>query len=406
MENILSIKAPVVYDESIVHYEIHSHLPYASSRLDNNDEIHIAIQHQDQCVLPSRSLLHIQGKLTQTNGAAIQAGTTFVNNCFCHLFSEIRYELNAIEIDKCKNVGLTSLMKAYPSLNPNQLKLLEKAGWNNNNLINAEGNFDVTIPLNMLLGFAEDYRKIVVNTKHELILIRSNTDRNAIIQTAAAQTAENTFKITLTKIEWLVPYVILADTKRASLLKFIEKDPLISMSFRSWDLYEYPQLPATTKHVWTVKTTNQLEKPRFVVLGFQTNRNNQLGTNASEFDHCNISNVKLFLNSQYYPYGNLNINIANNHYTLLYEMFAHFQTAYYAKESEPVLSMREFIQSIPLIVFDCSKQTETLKFAPVDVRLEFESTANFPASTSAFCLIIHDRVVQYKPVSGDVKKLM
>ena len=87
-------------------------------------------------------------------------------------------------------------------------------------------------------------------------------------------------------------------------------------------------------------------------------------------------------------------------------MFVHFQTAYYGKESEPISNMREFIQSIPVIVFDCSKQTETLKFSSVDDLLKFESTVNFPASMSAFCLIIHRQVIQYKPVSGDVKKLM
>jgi len=41
---------------------------------------------------------------------------------------------------------------------------------------------------------------------------------------------------------------------------------------------------------------------------------------------------------------------------------------------------------------------------PVDVRVEFESHANFPAETTAYCLIMHDRVVDYSPLSGDVNK--
>ncbi|XP_018368245.1 PREDICTED: matrix metalloproteinase-14-like [Trachymyrmex cornetzi] len=36
------------------------------------------------------------------------------------------------------------------------------------------------------------------------------------------------------------------------------------MCFRSWDLYEFPQLQSTTKHSWAVKTTSQLEKPRYL----------------------------------------------------------------------------------------------------------------------------------------------
>jgi len=156
-----------------------------------------------------------------------------------------------------------------------------------------------------------------------------------------------------------------------------------------------------------VKTSKQLEKPRSVILAFQTARKDQASKDASNFDHCDISNVKLFLNSQYYPYGNLNLNINQNEYAMLYDMYATFQSAYYGKDTaEPMLNKKDFISKVPLIVIDCSKQNESLKNAPVDVRLEFESRSNFPANTAVYCLILHDRIVQYNPVSGDVKKLV
>jgi hypothetical protein len=402
-EEMLNIQTPVVFDESIAHYEVHAHKPYASSSFNNSDEIRIAVQHQDLCLLPSKSSLHVYGKITKADGTA--AATALVNNAICHLFEEVRYELNAIEIDRSKNVGLTGLMKNYASLSPGQSSLLENAGWldveEKQKLTDANGYFDVCIPLSMILGFAEDYRRIIVNAKHELILTRSKTDANAILQ---AQ--DEDFRIVIDKIEWLLPYVKLSDQQKIHLLNFIEKDPPISMSFRSWELYEYPLLPTTSKHVWTVKTSTQLEKPRYVVLGFQTSRKNKANKNASHFDHCNISDVKLFLNSQCYPYANLNLDISHNQYALLYEMYANFQATYYSKEPEPLLKKSEFLQYAPLFVIDCSKQNESLKFGPVDIRLEFEAKDNFPADTSAYCLILHDRVVEYNPISGGVKKLV
>ena len=63
MEDLLNIKDPVVYDESIANYELHAHTPYATSTFRNTEEIDIIIQHQDQCLLTSKSALHIQGKL-------------------------------------------------------------------------------------------------------------------------------------------------------------------------------------------------------------------------------------------------------------------------------------------------------------------------------------------------------
>ena len=102
----------------------------------------------------------------------------------------------------------------------------------------------------------------------------------------------------------------------------------------------------------------------------------------------------------------MNLGMKNNQLALLYEMFAKFQESYYGKQNQPIVGRSDFKSRVPQIVFDCSKQNENLKSAPVDVRLEFEASQNFPAKTAAFCLIIHDRIIQYKPISGDVKKLM
>ena len=51
-----------------------------------------------------------------------------VNNAVC-LFREIQYEFNCIEIDRCKNVGSTKLMKVYVAYNYRQTVVLENAGW-------------------------------------------------------------------------------------------------------------------------------------------------------------------------------------------------------------------------------------------------------------------------------------
>ena len=102
----------------------------------------------------------------------------------------------------------------------------------------------------------------------------------------------------------------------------------------------------------------------------------------------------------------MNIDMNSNQFVLLYEMFAQFQASYYGKNRELILSMEKFKNDAPLIIFDCSKQNDLLKSAPVGVRIEFESRLDFPKKTSALCLIIHDRIFQYKPISGEIKKMM
>ncbi|XP_031781026.1 uncharacterized protein LOC116416469 [Nasonia vitripennis] len=382
MESVLNVQSPVIFDESVSHYEVHVHQPYTSLAFNNSDEIRIAIQHQDLCVLPSKSSLHICGKITRQDGQAVQH-TLFVNNAISHLFEEIRYEMNAIEIDRCKNVAATTLMKGYTSFSTSQLKYLENSGWT---------------PITDVGNIADNNEK-------------SRNDLNAVLQEALMVDGRPTyeeFKIEINRIEWLMPYLMLSDRRKIQLFNYIQKDIPISMSFRSWELYEYPVLPTTTQHVWTVKTSNQLEKPRFIILGFQTGRKGVRRQNASHFDHCNISNVKLFLNSQSYPYGNLNLDILNNQFAMIYDMYANFQNAYYSDRIviDSLVSKEDFITNAPLIVIDCSKQNESLKQAAVDVRLEFECKRNIPVDTTAYCLILHDRIVKYNPISGDIKKLV
>ncbi|XP_044014035.1 uncharacterized protein LOC122856432 [Aphidius gifuensis] len=391
MDEILSIQEPIIFDESIAHCELHARQPYGSSTFNNNDEIRIGIQHQDLCVLPSKSSLHITGQFLTSDGKSVPKTTSLVRMAIAHLFEEIRYEINAIEIDRSKNVGLTTLMKGYISLSPNQKSLLENAGWlmsDEESLFDSSGYFDISIPLSLLLGFAEDYKEIIMNAKHELILIRANSDVNACLQEQPAEgKSGEKIQIKLQKVEWI--------------------DPSIAISFRTWESYEYPLLLATTKQNWSVKTSTQLEKPRYIILGFQTGRKNSVTNNSSVFDHCNLRDVKLFLNSQSYPYGTLNIDFAHSQFSLLYDMFAYFQASYYYTETpQPLFTRQKFLEEAPLIVIDCSKQNEFLKSGPVDIRLEFESTTQFPAQTSAYCLILHDRIVEYNPISGSVRKLV
>ncbi|XP_033221238.1 uncharacterized protein LOC117175640 [Belonocnema kinseyi] len=160
-----------------------------------------------------------------------------------------------------------------------------------------------------------------------------------------------------------------SDQEEVELLNLIEKDFLTIMSFRSWELYEYTLLPTTSRHKWTVETSTQLQKPRYIVLSFQADRNDKLVRYAIRFDYCNIKNIKVFLHSQYYPYGNLHLDFGHNQFALLYEMYANFQAAYYGKQPEPKLKKSDLKEYAPLTVIDCLKQNEFLKQTSVDVRL-------------------------------------
>src|SRR5215469_15307837 len=105
MIDILNIENAPVFDDRIIKFETHTYNPYANATFGNSDEIRIPIQQQDLYTLPCESFLYIEGQCTtQAVGDNVQA-VVLTNNCAAFMFDEIRYEINGVEIDRCRNVG-------------------------------------------------------------------------------------------------------------------------------------------------------------------------------------------------------------------------------------------------------------------------------------------------------------
>ncbi|XP_070521817.1 uncharacterized protein [Cardiocondyla obscurior] len=285
MADILIIDDKPIFDNSIVKIETHTYNPYANTTFGYSDEIRIPIQQQDLYTLPS------------------------------FMFDEIRYELNGVEIDRNRNVGITSTLKNYISLTSDNAVMLQNAGWSETSTT-SEGFFNFCVPF-----------------------------RNSKLEP----------EIELHKIQWRMSHVILNEVNKLSMLRTLDSGRYLSMTFCSWDLYEYPLLQSTTKHSWAVKAATQLEKPRYVIFALQTDRKNVMSKNSTIFDDCKLTNVKLFLNSEYYPYDDLNLDFDKKRYAIFYDMYIRFRKAYYGNSSyEAFCNVAAFLSYGPFVVIDCS----------------------------------------------------
>ncbi|XP_050453274.1 uncharacterized protein LOC126852478 [Cataglyphis hispanica] len=326
MSDILSIAGEPIFDDRIVKIETHTYNPYANTTFGNSDEIRIPIQQQDLYTLPCESFLYIEGRLEskKPSGAEGESSTRLVNNCAAFMFEEIRYELDGVEIDRSRNVGITSTIKNYASLTVERSSILQNAGWDFAAKSHAIDDFNFYVPLSVLLGFCEDFKRVVINARHELILIRARNDHNCLVSRESHEP-----KIVLLKIQWQMPHVVLNDVNKLALLRTLDSGRYLSVAFRSWDLYEFPLLQSTTKHSWAVKAATQLEKPRYVIFVLQSGRKNVLPQDSSIFDDCKLTNVKLYLNSDFYLYDDMNLNFEKNKIAVLYNMYSKFRKTYY-----------------------------------------------------------------------------
>jgi len=165
------------------------------------------------------------------------------------------------------------------------------------------------------------------------------------------------------------------------------------------------ELGTAKKVVWNLKTASKLEKPRFIIIGLQKGSKNLFGKDCSIFDHCNLTNVKVLLNSIAYPYDNLNLYFTKNNFTLLNDMYTSFQESYYEKSKRNPILSPTFLANAPIIVIDTSKQNDSATASAVDVQLEIEASESL-AGVTAYCLLIHDRIVEYVPFTKEVRKLV
>lgn len=404
--SILSIDALAVRDDTIIKKEVYQYAPYTPS-FNASDEIRIAIQSKDSYLLPSESYIYMQVAATTAGVHGIADDQIFfINNFASFLFSDVRYELNGVEIDRVRNVGRASAMKLRTAARRSQLDGYAKL-CKTHEATSPRGDavkiYDVVIPLSVWFGFCDDYQKIIMNCKHELILNRS---RDSLDCTRGGGATPNSAIVTIAvqKIEWKMPHITLSDRIKLNMLNFLSKNRKIIIQHRSMDMVEYPQLPLTTSHMWSVKTVSHLNRPRYVVVGLQTNRKSVQVRSAEKFDACEVQEVRLHLNSQIYPYNMNMLDIGGGLCAELYNDYANIQSSYYngTEPANPFSLNASDFQLSPLFVFDTSRADESLIDSSVDIRVEIKSKENIPANTAAYCLIIYDNEFTYSPFDGIV----
>ena len=339
-----------------------------------------------------------------------------------HLFKRIRYDLSGQEIENIMNVGQATTMLGllkYPddfskSKGLNQLwykDTTENADDDNIGYAyrryyiirnsNPRGSFSFRIPLKYIFGFCEDYDKVVYGLKHNLTLTR-NDDNNAIFKTNAVDGGGNDVlvdgKVILSKISWFMPHVTPADKDKMELYKIIERKEKIPVEYRMIQC-DSASIPQAIAFSWRLSVKSSPEVPRFIIVGFQTGKIGNQKTNPSLFDNVNVSNIYVMLNSMRYPTADYNISFLGQKYSRVYGDAAEFRSKFFNMDeliSSPNINPTEYKNLYPLFLFDVSKQSEKLKYSTTDIQIKMHFSANVPANTQAYAVIISDRLINFQ----------
>ena len=430
MADILQITEDIPVDDSIYEYEYKEYNPITGTDL-NRGSIVITIESQDIYTHPAESFLVIEGQLIKeapVPPAAVEYVNddkiALINNGLMYLFSDVRYHLASHEIEVLQNPGHATTMLGllkYPddftkSQGLNQVwapDTGEGTAIDRNegfklrrdyiiNMVEGAGNkgkFNFKIPLKHFLGFCEDYKKILYGMQQRLTLTRTGNN-NAILrgQNAAGNAALVIAKIELNKISWFMPHVIPSDAYRLQLDKIIEKKEKIPVGYRMLQCDNIPVVGGTG-FTWRLGVKSSPDIPRFIIVGFQTGKNNDQTTNPALFDHCEVRNIYVTLNAKRYPDIDYENDFLINKFSRIYGDASTFRKKIYNMDeliSNSSIRPDNYKTLFPLFVFDVTKQSEKLKTSVSDIHIKASfNNNNPPANTIAYAVIISDRLFHF-----------
>ena len=426
MADILQITEDIPVDDSIYDYEYKEYNPITGTDF-NRGSIVITIESQDIYTHPAESFLVIEGQLLLDNNNAYINGdkVALINNGIMYLFSDVRYHLASHEIEVLQNPGHATTMLGllkYPDdftksqgLNqvwaPDAEEGTPVAGnlgfkMRRDYIINMvdgaanKGKFNFKIPLKHFLGFCEDYKKILYGMQQRLTLTRTG-DNNSILrgQNAANNAAVGNGKVRIDKISWFMPHVIPSDAYRLQLDKIIEKKEKIPVGYRMLQCDNLPVPPGIGTFTWRLGVKSSPDIPRFIIVGFQTDKSNNQTTNPAIFNDCEVRNIYVTLNAKRYPDTDYENDFTINKFSRIYGDAALFRKKFYNMDeliSNSTINPVNYKKLYPLFVFDVTKQSEKLKTSVSDIHIKASfNGANPPNNTIAYAVIISDRLFHF-----------
>ena len=427
MADILQITEDIPVDDSIYDYEYKEYNPIAGTD-PNRGSIVITIESQDIYTHPAESFLVIEGRLIKNaldNAGNIQTydggadTVTLINNGMMYLFSDVRYHLASHEIEVLQNPGQATTMLGvlkYPddftkSQGLNQLWVPDTIIADNNiadktdnkgfkkrfDYIIADsapgGSFEFKIPLKHFLGFCKDYKKVIYGMQQRLTLTRSGNINDPIFRL----NANDLGRVEIERIRWFMPHVIPSDAYRLQLDKIIEKKEKIPVGYRMLQC-DSTSVPNSRNFTWRLGVKSSPDIPRFIIVGFQNNKNNQQTKKPAIFDNLNVRNIYVTLNAKRYPDTDYNINFENNHYSRIYGDTTLFRKKFYNMDelvSNSGIKPMDFKHIYPLYVFDVTKQSEKLKTSVSDIHIKAFFNGEPGDNVLAYAVIISDRLFHF-----------
>ena len=191
---------------------------------------------------------------------------------------------------------------------------VDRDSQHNGDHIAAElGHMYMMIKMCDLFGFVNDLEKIIYGLGFKLKLKRNNNDRALFRVNAGADAVGNDGNIDIRDISWCVPSIDPSNDNRIIVQKGLSKKNNVDFSYYERKTF-YKNVPNATNFLFDLGMESGMERPQYIIVGFENNNVNEQTHDARIFDILNVTECFCKIGSAFYPEDRMNINYGANNY--------------------------------------------------------------------------------------------
>ena len=256
------------------------------------------------------------------------------------------------------------------------------------------GHMYMMVKMKDLFGFVNDLEKILFGLGFKLILKRNNIDRALFRVNAGADAVGYDGNIDIRDISWCVTSIDPRNDNRIIVQKGLSKKNNVDFSYYERRTF-YKNVPNATNFLFDLGTESGMERPQYIIVGFEINNVNEQTHEASTFPIMNVTECYCKIGSEFYPEDRMNINYGAYNYNEAFKEIVSFNKDYNGlpHKIKPYINHRTFKSSYRIYVFDTRYQSDYI--GPQPIQLNFQFTAAV-ADVICHALVLTRKVIIVK----------
>ena len=206
------------------------------------------------------------------------------------------------------------------------------------------------------------------------------------------QIIANAANIDTRDISWCVPSIDPSNDNRIIVQKGLSKKKNVDFSYYERKTF-YKNVPIATNFLFDLAMESGMERPQYIVVGFENNNVNEQTHDANTFDIMNVTECYCKIGSKFYPEDRMNFNYGTNNYNEAFKEIVSFNKDYngLTHNIKPYINHRTFKRSYGIYVFDTRYQRDHIGPQPIQL--------NFNFSAAVADVICHALVLTRKVIS-------